>query len=73
MSKFIISIIILIATIILSIIFYSIVLSNTYAEFANVALLALVTFFLGIGIFISAIMIERWLGENEAAQANQAN
>ena len=60
MLRAILSSIVFVVTIVLSIWFYIIVVNN-YGDggwFVFVLLLCLVTFFLGMGIFISALIIE---------------
>lgn len=65
MGKALLSSLILIVTVVVSIILYGVVLDNypVFGTFENLLFLGFVTFFLGVGVFLSAWLLERMIRE----------
>ena len=61
MSKFFLSLMVLVTSFVVAIILYTVVFNDypRFGEFANLLWLGLITFGLAIGIFISGLLIEQ--------------
>lgn len=72
MVKALFSSIILLVTVVTSIILYNVVWDNypEFGSFENLLFLGFVTFFLGVGVFFSAWLLERMIREMKAKKAN---
>ena len=67
MTKAVVSVFILAATIVGAILLYTVVLGEypTFGTFENLVFLGLVTFGLGLGIFISALILDQEMRESK--------